>query len=512
MMRRRDLMRSVMQGGLGFGLAGAALSGCAGPALSSASGVPRAGPPRGSSLAVPGLPEPGPMAPVHVPDVVRLRLGGGAPELIVATQDELPLVSVSMRVRCGSAADPPGRAGCAMLLSQMLARGAMRQGQPVDGATLARQAEALGGSIATGVHDSGIWIDMTVMTPRLPEALALLVDLVRRPLLGAQELQQVRAQAIDGLGLRLQDPALLATLVARRSAWGRSLHGLVTTPESLQAVRREDLAAMHRRWFRPDRLAIVLAGDIDPARARALMRPLLEGWRAGEPATYEMPSAAPQPVLPATLLIDLPWAAQSSVVVSAPFVALDAPDRRVAQMAAAVVGGGYSARLNQAVRVRRGLSYGADGRIEQQRAGGLFFAETRVEHRHAAEAVLLMREQMLSPGREPPDEAELQARRAALVGSFARRLDTTEGLATQLGELWAQGVALDEPARFAGELAGVDGLQVLEFVRRRWPAAALRTVVVGRLEGAGESLQGLDAQSLRLDATTLALDSPMLRR
>ena len=123
-----------------------------------------------------------------------------------------------------------------------------------------------------------------------------------------------------------------------------------------------------------------------------------------------------------------------------------------------------------------------------------------------------MRERVLSPGREPPTSEELAARRAALIGSLARRLDTDEGLNARLGELWAQGIGLGELHGFAAGIAGVEGADVQQFVQRHWPAAALRTLVVGPLEAAGPALAGLDPKALRLAAADLVLDSPVLRR
>lgn len=515
MMPRRAWLARLCRQGLAMPLGWAALAGCSTTVRAGRSGgvIGPGGVPGLGDEALAMMPTPGEPAPVFVPEVLQEPLGEPGPTLIVAQRGDLPLVSVALRVRCGSAADPPGRSGCAMLLSQMLLRGAMRQGRPVDGPTLARQAEALGGSISTGVHDSQIWLEMTVMTPRLPQAVALLVDLLRRPLLPAADLAQVRAQALDGLGLRLQDPALLAGLVARRTVWGRSLHGAVPTIESLATVRREDLLTMHRRWFRPDRVAVVLSGDIGLSEARTLLRPMFAGWRIDEaPMPHEMPSAPPQPLLPSTLLIDLPQAAQTAVLVCAPHVALDAPDRRAGQMAAAVVGGGYSARLNQVVRIRRGLSYGADARIEQQRAGGLFIAQARTAPRHAAEVVQLVREQILSPAQTPPSADEMAVRRTALLGSLARRLDTNEGLNARLGELWAQGIGLGELHGLAASIAEVDAGAVQRFVQQHWPAAALRTLVVGRLAAAGRALEALDPKALRLNAAELVLDSPVLHR
>jgi zinc protease len=242
------------------------------------------------------------------------------------------------------------------------------------------------------------------------------------------------------------------------------------------------------------------------------VRQVLGHWRAPAegPTLADIPSAPPEPLLPPTLLVHLPAAVQSSVVVCAPFVGLDAPDLLAGQLAAAVVGGGYSARLGQELRIRRGLTYSATARIEQQRAGGLLVAETQTEHRHAAEVAGLMRTQILGLARQTPGEAELAARRSALLGTLARQLDTTSGRVAQIGEVWSQGLPVDSLTRLPARMARVEAEPVRAFAQMHWPAEALRTVVVGRIDPA--AWRDFDAAALRLDAAALALDSPLLRR
>jgi zinc protease len=465
--------------------------------------------------AAPLLPEPGPAVPLHIPERTEEALGDHGLTLIVAPRPGLPLVSVALMVRCGPAFDSPGRRGTAELMAQLLTRGAVRRGRPVDGVALARQAEALGGAVSVRVDDRLTVLEMTVLAPRAAAALALLSDLLRRPVFAATDLLSVRAQARDALALRMQDPAQLAALVARRTAWGADPQGRVTTPDSLMAVRREDVVALHRRWVRPDRVAVVLAGDLDAAGAREWTRPVLEDWqRPPEPLPGDPvePAALPSELLlPQTLLLHLPAAAQTSVLVCAPFVGAEATDHAAGALAAAVVGAGYSARLNQEVRIRRGLSYGVTGRIEQQRLTGLFIASAQTDHAHAAEVATLMQTQLLALAQQPVGAAELGARRAALIGGLARQLDTTSGLVARIGEDWARGSTPAHLARWPVQLEAVSPAQVRAFAQRHWTPERLRAVVAGpadRVFAATAQPAGV----LRLEAATLDLRRPALGR
>lgn len=461
------------------------------------------------------LPEPGPVPALHLPERSVEPLGEQGLTLIVAPRSGLPLVSVALLLRCGPAFDAPGRRGTAELMAQLLTRGTLRQGRAVEGVTLARQAEALGSAVSVRVEDRLTVLEMTVLAPRASAALALLVDLLRHPLFAAADLNAARAQSRDALALRMQDPAQLAALVARRVAWGSDPQGSVTTPSSLMAVRREDIVALHRRWVRPDRVAVVLAGEVDRAAARAMALPVLAGWRRPSDALPEDPpepaSLPPEAGLSPTLHIDLPAVAQTSVLVCAPFVGTWAADHAAGTLAAAVVGAGYSARLNQEVRIRRGLSYGVSGRVEQQRLTGLFMASAQTDHVHAGEVAALMQAQLLALAQQPLGLAELAARRAALIGGLARQLDTTGGLVARIGEDWSLGSDPERLSRWIARLEAVSPAQVRVFAQRHWTPERLRTVIAGPIDRV-LGTAAAPAGALRLEASALDLDRPSLRR
>ena len=61
--------------------------------------------------------------PLWAPVILKHRLSNGLPVWIVE-QQELPVVQMSLVVRTGTAADPPGRFGIASLTAALLTEGA----------------------------------------------------------------------------------------------------------------------------------------------------------------------------------------------------------------------------------------------------------------------------------------------------------------------------------------------------------------------------------------------------
>jgi zinc protease len=466
----------------------------------------------GAWAATPGVetpPPPGPPRALDLPEL-HVRQWPNGLTVVVAPRAGLPLATAAIALRTGAEADPPGRAGLAGATAALLARGALRGGQAVGAGALAAQAEALGSTLDIGSGWRLTRASMTVSTPRVGNALALLADVVRHPLFAESELDPWRQQALDDWQIARADPSLVAAQVARRLHWGSSAYGAVVTPASLQRLRRSDLQAFHRRWMRPDRALLVLAGDVSPEQAWTLAERHLGGWRAtaGAPAEPDIGTIAPLPAR--NVLVDMPGAGQSSVVLAAPFAAAGDADLRVGEVAAAVLGGGYSARLNQAVRIRRGLSYGVFGDSESHPAGGAWSAAAQTDHVNAGQVLQLLRDEVQRLADEPPGADELAARQAALLGSFARRWETTAGIAGTLASHWAAGRRWAALATYAGEVQAVSAAQVREFARRHWGTAGLRAVVAGDLAATGDTLGVAADAAWRVPVEVLDFDRPTL--
>lgn len=457
-------------------------------------------------------PEPGPATAIALPALHEFSLPNGV-RVVLAERHAVPLVSAMLRVAVGSSADPAERAGLVSISATLLTKGARHGGKLLDASQIAREAEALGGSLSASAGSDSTLLGMTVSTPKLDAALDLLADLLRSPSFPSAELARTKAQALDTLKLNQSDPMALAQDVARRVYWGSSAYGASSTPQTLARIRRADVLALHRTWVRPDTTTLILAGDLDVAQARSLAEHSLGRWT---PPRSAAPQAAVKPASPlysSLVLVDMPGAGQSGVVVIAPFVAQDQVQAaRVGAVANAVLGGGYSSRLNQEVRVKRGLSYGAGSGTSMHAVGGSMQGQAQTNNSSAAQVVELMRSEIGGLAARPPDAAELDARKANLVGNFARSLESTVGLATVVARQIDRSRPLNELNSTVPELLKVSSAQVGDFAAQHWRTSLLRSVVVGDLQAAGDALRKLEAKALVIDIKQLDLASPTLVR
>jgi len=457
-------------------------------------------------------PLPGPAAAVTVPAIEEFRLPNGV-RVVLAARHDVPLVSALLRVEVGSLADPAPRAGLAGLTATLLTKGARRAGKTLDATQIAREAEALGSSLTASAGWDSSLLGLTVSTPKLDAAVGLLVDLLRAPTFPAAELERTRAQALDALKLAQSNPTQVAQDVARRVFWGSSAYGASSTAQTLARIQREDVVALHRLWVRPETTTLILAGDLKLDEARALAERTLGQWPSNRMALPSLSATPAEALDSALVLVNLPGAGQAGVAVAAPFVPQDQVQaRRIGSVANAVLGVGYSARLNQEVRIKRGLSYGAGSSAASNRVGGLVLAQAQTNNPTAAQVVELMRAEMTGLATRAPDAAELAARQAALVGGFARSLESTVGLASVVASQIDRGRPLAELNNTVPELLAVTAAQVGAFAGTYWSAPALRTVVVADLKAAGETLRQLDAKALVIGMDQLDLASTGLVR
>jgi zinc protease len=179
------------------------------------------------------------------------------------------------------------------------------------------------------------------------------------------------------------------------------------------------------------------------------------------------------------VVIDMPGAGQAGVALALPASPAGAPDRIAGLVTNAVLGMGYSSRLNQEIRIKRGLSYGARSDFDTRRQAGAVRVAVQTKNPSAPEVVGLIGAELdrLMDTAVPPEE--LEARRATLVGGFSRSLETTQGLADQVADLVVAGLPLAELPQRIERLQAVTPAEVQAFAKRHFGAAGRRIAVAG---------------------------------
>ncbi|MCM8729651.1 M16 family metallopeptidase [Hephaestia sp. GCM10023244] len=452
-------------------------------------------------------PAPGRPVPVTVPTPVETRLANGM-RLITVAKHDLPLVTATVVSGGGAALDPMGRAGLASLTA-----GLMTKGTATRSATdIASQIESLGGAIASSADWDGSSVTVTIKSDQLAPALGILADVTRNPAFAADEIDRARAQAVDAANLQMTDPMALAGLVANRAIFGAQPYGHVLggTPTSLPAIVRDDITTAYATSWRPDEVALVLVGDITPDAARMLTERQFGDWKATARPTRATPTTAAPPA-PKVVVVDFPDAGQAGIVVGRPAIARSDSRFYAAQVANATLGVGFSSRLNQEIRIKRGLSYGASSQIPDRRAVAPFKAGTQTKNPSAAEVVSLIVAEMAKLGAAPATAAELDTRKAVLVGDFGRAVETTDGIAGILGDYIEEGVPLAELKTYSSDITGVSPAAVQAAAAELFAPKGASIVVVGDSKQFIGDLRKTYPDLELIPSSALDLDQPVLK-
>jgi zinc protease len=428
--------------------------------------------------------------------------------VIVVQRKNLPLVTAELVLRSGTEADPAALSGLADLTATLLTKGTARRTAP----QIAEAAEALGGQLESGASWHRSYVSITVTRPQLPAALDLVADVTLHPRFAAAELERARRLAIDGLNVALAQPGTLSRLAADKSAFGASTYGHPAggTPSSLARMRRADVVALHAQLYRPDNAALIFAGDIDPKDAVALAQAAFGRWARPVAPLAASPVGAAQPVAPSPLVIAMPGAGQAGIALAMPTIARSAPDYYAGQVANTLLGGGYSSRLNQEIRIKRGLSYSVGSRLDARRAGGMFSVGAQTKNASTPEVVGVMLDEIARVGAAPADADELAARKLTLIGNFSRSLETTEDLAGRIAALEANGVDLAELGRTIPNMEAVNATDVQAFAKAHWQPGGLRIVVAGDAPQFVEALRKAYPDLLVVPQADVDLDAPGL--
>jgi len=451
---------------------------------------------------------PAPQAPVSlaVAAPAERTLPNGL-RVIVSPDRDLPLVSANLVVEAGGAMDPAGKPGVANLTAELITKGTRTR----SATQIAQQIEALGGELDSGAGYDGSNLTLTVKSDQLDPAMAVFADVARNPAFDAEELERGRRQALDDLEVSLSDPGDLAGYAAARAVFGASPYGapLGGTQTSLKAITAADVAAYHHAVWRPDNATLILTGDITAEQGFALAQKLFGDWP--KPAGAALPAARPNvAVAPRIIVIDLPKSGQAAVYVTRPAISRTDPAYYPTLVANNVLGGGYSARLNQEIRIKRGLSYGARASIAFRRDVGPLVAATQTKNESAAEVVDLIVTELKRLGAEPVGQAELTARQAVVIGSFGRTLETTEDYAALLGNLSLYGIDRGEVGRYVSNVQAVTPAQVQAAGREVFDPSTASIIVAGdaaiflpALKAKYPNVEVIKATDLNLDSATL---------
>lgn len=393
-------------------------------------------------------------------------------------EPSIPFLSLSLEFRGGSATDPDGKAGLAYMVSGLLDEGA----GPYDSQAYRAELDDNAISLSFDADRDGLSGDLRTLTETRDHAFDLLRLALQEPRFDEEPVGRVRSQILGDLARRESDPQYVASRLWFEKAfpdhpYGRPTRGTKASVAGLTAV---DLRRFVAERLARDNLVVGVSGDITADE----LKPLLERTFGGLPAHangIDVPKVAPETApRPVVERLDIP---QSVVVFGKAGIPRDDPDYYAAYVANYILGGGgFSSRLLEEIREKRGLAYGAASYLYDLDDSPLWLGGVATRNDAVAQSVDLVRQEARRMAAGEVDATDLDNAKTYLTGSFPLRLTSNGQIAGMLVSVQLAHLGRDYLDRRNGLIEAVT-LDDLKRVAKRLFSGDLLVTVVGQPQG-----------------------------
>jgi predicted Zn-dependent peptidase len=365
-----------------------------------------------------------------------------APNGLTVLTEVLPgvrSVASGVWVRTASAHEPRAKMGVSHLLEHMVFKGTERR----SARQLALELEVRGGSLDAYTSRDHTNYQAHVLDADLPRAVDVLTDLVRRPLLRAEDLTLERNVVLEEIATVEDTPDDQVFELFSERLWPDHPYGysILGTRDTVADITAGDLQAVHGRGYYPANCVIAAAGQLDHEAVVDLLD--REGWFETPGSEAPRPAVAPSPARRGETHRLARESAQTHLV----FGADTFPYRDRRRFALSIItntfGGGMSSRLFQLIREELGLAYAVYAYQQFFQSAGVEGVYVGTHPRTADQAEAAVREAYALLAREGLSSEELAMGKQQLKGQIMLSLESPISRMSRLATLALH----DEPYR-----------------------------------------------------------------
>lgn len=410
-------------------------------------------------------------------DIREITSPGGIRAWLVE-EHAIPFTALEIRFEGGTSLDRPDKRGAVLLMTALLEEGA----GDMDSQGFAAARDALAAEFEFDAFDDAMTISARMLSENRDQAAALLRQALMEPRFDAEAITRVRAQIVSIIQSDAKEPHTIAGRVFDEIAFGDHPYGSSRTGtlETVAGLTRDDLVAAKADVMAKDRLFVSAVGDITEEE----LGRLLDGLLGDLPETgAPMPPKVEPKLTGGVTVIDYA-SPQSVVVFGHDGIERDDPDFFAAYVLNQILGGsGFSARLMDEVREKRGLTYGISTYLAPMDLSETWQGSFASANEKVAEAIAVVRDQWAKVAEEGVTQAELDAAKTYLTGSYPLRFDGNGPIANILVGMQSEGLPISYVNDRNSYVEAITLDDIKRVAARLMKPEALRFVVVGQPVG-----------------------------
>lgn len=422
---------------------------------------------------------------IKLPSVTRVTMNNGI-RLVLMEYHRAPLLNVIAQFGGGSANDPGDKKGLAGIVADLLRKGTKTR----NANQIAEEIEFLGGDLSAGAGKDSMVVSLDVLAKDADAGLDLMADCVQNSVFPEAELNRTRDLDIANLQSLGENPAGIAAIVANGNVYGDSYYGLSPTVTSVKKIAPDDIVSFAHSRINQNNCTIIAVGDFKTSEMQAKLSSKFGSWSVKVPGGY-VNKNAPTPQKPGITLVDKPDATQTQVRWGRLAIPENDPNRPAADVANTILGGGFTSRLTDEIRVNRSLTYGIGSNFAGLQSAGTFGVSTFTKIETTRELIDAVREVLTKTATKGFTQGELDKVKGFMAGMFAQGLQTPGAIAGQLSQIELYGLPQDYFATYLTKIRAVTLSDVNKIAKTYFDPANLTLTLVAPASKVKEKLTGL---------------------
>ena len=373
--------------------------------------------------------------------------------VILHEDHSVPIVTVNTWYRVGSAREKPGRTGFAHLFEHLMFMGSGH----VKYGDFDQWLEAAGGdnNASTGNDRTNYYINVPSTSLELAlflesDRLGYLLDAMTPKTVDAQRdvVKNERRQSVENQPYGTADVVLGEMLFPEGHPYHWPVIGYMP---DLTAASYEDVVAFFKTYYTTTNASLVVAGDLDPAKARTL----IEKWFSD---VKFAPAPGPMPIPAVTLTGVQKKTITDRVQLPRLFLAwitprLHEPGDAALDLASAVLSGGKNSRLYKRLVYEMQIAQDVNAAQESSELASTFQIQVTPRPGHTiAEVQKVVDEELQKLQQEPPTMREFERALNGYEASFYNRMERLGGFGGKADQINGYYVETGDPDWFNEDL------------------------------------------------------------
>jgi len=417
----------------------------------------------------------------------RIELSNG---MVIFLQEdhELPLIDGSARIRGGSHNEPAAKAGLTDIYGEVWRTGGTKAqtGDQLDDFLEVRAAK-----VETSNGPDSTSINWSCLKGDFDDVFKIFADLLRNPEFRADKIEIATKGANDAISRRNDQVGRIAQREATKLAYGAD-NPYVRESEyaTIAAITRQDLIDWHGTYVHPNSIILGISGDFDSATMETKLRAAFDAWQRGP----ELPkdNVEYHPAAPGYYQIAKEDVNQSTIRMVALGIKRDNPDYYAVNVFNEAFGGGFSSRLFNDIRTKRGLAYSVGGSIGANFGHpGILQVVMGTKSQSTIESVQAADEDIDNLAKQPITEEEIKRAKDAILNAFIFRLDSPDKILDERLTYEFYGYPADWLDRYPVEIKKVTAADVNRVAAKYLHRDQLAVLVVGNTKEFDKPLSSL---------------------